>query len=270
MPSSSVVRESPFPALTRAQGVALHRQLYLVLRDHIKRGVWPAGSALPTEEKLCAQFAVSRITVRRALADLQAQGLAERRPGVGTFVRGDPAAAASAAAPTLNFVDTLRMHAETTQVRVIEVLRAVPPPDIAASLQLAPGELALHAVRLRLIDEVPVMMTDAWVPDRLGRKITAAALKKHALYEVLMAQGVQFGRVVQEITAVAADPRPAMHLGIEPGVPLLKLVRLLHDLESRPVQHLVAVMPPERGRVLMDIKGDQVNTLSAGYIVHSK
>jgi GntR family transcriptional regulator len=232
--------------------------------------VWQAETALPTEEKLCRQFAVSRITVRRALADLQAQGLVERRHGLGTFVRGDPAAAASATAPTLNFVDTLRLHAETTQVRVIEVLRAEPPADVAAALQLSPGELALHAVRLRLIDDVPVMMTDAWIPDRLGRKITASALKKHALYEILMAQGVRFGRVVQEITAVAADPRPAMHLGTEPGVPLLKLFRLLHDTDARPVQHLVALMPPERGRVLMDIRGEQVNTLAAGYIVHNK
>ena len=270
MATSSLVRESPVPALARAPGVALHRQLYLVLRDHIKRGVWPAGTALPTEEKLCTEFGVSRITVRRALADLQAQGLVERRHGLGSFVRGDSAAASPAAAPTLNFIDTLRIHAETTQVRVIQVLRAVPPPDIAASLQIAAGDVALHAVRLRLIDEVPVMMTDAWVPDRLGRKITAAALKKNALYEVLMAQGVEFGRVVQEITAEAADPRRAMHLGIEVGVPLLKVVRLLHDLDARPVQHLVAVMPPERGRVLMDITGEQVNTLSAGYIVHNK
>ena len=45
------------------------------------------------------------------------------------------------------------------------------------------------------------MLTDAWVPPPLGRKVTAAALRKHALYEILMMQGVQFGRVVQEFSA---------------------------------------------------------------------
>jgi GntR family transcriptional regulator len=125
-------------------------------------------------------------------------------------------------------------------------------------------------MRLRSIQGAPVMLTDAWVPDRVGGRITTAALKKHALYEVLMAQGVRFGRVVQEITAEAADPFRARYLGTEVGAPLLKVVRLIHDRQERPVQHLVAVTPPERGRVLMEISGEQINTLSAGYILHTR
>lgn len=267
MPTTPSVRDEQ-PALARTPGTALHRQLYLVLRDHIKRSAWAPGTALPTEEALGAQFSVSRITVRRALADLQAQGLVERRHGLGTFVLGDVPAPAPQA--TLSFIDTLRWHAEETQVRVIEVRHTEAPPHIAALLGLQPGEKAVHAVRLRLKQGHPVMMTDAWVPERVGRKITAALLKKNALYEVLMAQGVRFGRVVQEIGAEAADPHRAQHLGTEVGSPLLKVVRLIHDLDDRPVQHLVAVMPAERARVLMEITGDQINTLSAGYIVHDE
>src|SRR5271170_3397701 len=68
-------------------GVPLHRQLFLVLHDEIDRGVIAAGEALPTEQTLCDQFGVSRITVRRALADLAERGYIERRQGVGSFVR---------------------------------------------------------------------------------------------------------------------------------------------------------------------------------------
>lgn len=254
--------------LARSQGIALHRQLFLVLRDRIKRGLLEAGSALPTEENLCSQFGVSRITVRRALADLQSEGLVERRHGLGTFVRGDSAPPVPQA--TLSFIDTLRKHAEETDVRVIEVERLAPPPDIARLLELAPAEPAVHAVRLRLIDAEPVMITQAWVPERLGRRITAASLARRPLYQILMAQGVRFGRVVQEISAQAADPSHAALLGVPVGSPLLKVVRLIHDTNQRPVQHLVALTPPERGRVLMEISGDQINTLSAGYISHRR
>jgi len=55
-------------------GVPLHRQLFLVLHDEIARGAMAPGDALPTEQTLCDQFGVSRITVRRALADLAEQG----------------------------------------------------------------------------------------------------------------------------------------------------------------------------------------------------
>jgi GntR family transcriptional regulator len=254
--------------LPRSSGVALHRQLYLLLRDRIVRGAWRPGDALPTEEALCARFGVSRITVRRALSDLQAQGLVHRRHGLGTFVT--ERAPAPLPAPTLSFVDGLRRYAESTEVRVISVAHAVPPPEVAGPMQLAAGERALHAVRCRSLDGVPVMATDAWVPERLGRRITAAALARRPLYEILMAQGVRFGRVVQEIGAKTAEARDATLLGTEVGAPLLTLVRLIHDHEGRPVQHLNAAIPSERGRVLSEITGAQINTLAAGFVVHSR
>src|ERR1700734_274900 len=73
--------------VTAGAGVPLHRQLFLVLHDEIARGAIAPGDALPTEQSLCDQFGVSRITVRRALADLAEQGYIERRQGVGSFVR---------------------------------------------------------------------------------------------------------------------------------------------------------------------------------------
>src|SRR5271169_7105834 len=73
--------------VTAGAGVPLHRQLFLVLHDEIARGALAPGDALPTEQTLCDQFGVSRITVRRALADLAEQGYIERRQGVGSFVR---------------------------------------------------------------------------------------------------------------------------------------------------------------------------------------
>ena len=59
---------------------------YIVVRDNIARGLWTPGTAIPTEEALREEFGVSRVTVRRALTDLAAQGLVERRHGLGTFV----------------------------------------------------------------------------------------------------------------------------------------------------------------------------------------
>jgi GntR family transcriptional regulator len=254
---------SPVP---HGSGTALHRQLFIVLRDEITRGVYTVTGALPNEEALCQRFGVSRITVRRALADLVSLGLVERRHGLGTFVKPGPPMARGA--PSLGFIDSLRQVATETQVQVLQVERVAPMPDIAAVLQLAAGEAALHAYRLRSIGEVPVMMTEAWVPGYVGKRVTAARLRKRALYEVLQEEGVQFGRVVQEITAQAATPDVARLLQVEVGSPLLKLVRLMHDAAARPVEHLTALLPPDRSRILMDIPGEKVNTLDAGQIVH--
>jgi GntR family transcriptional regulator len=112
------------------------------------------------------------------------------------------------------------------------------------------------------------MFTEAWVPGSVGNRITPAAMRKRALYEIMQDLGVLFGRIVQEITAQTASPDVASHLQVEVGSPLIKLVRLMHDSDSRPVQHLTSLLPPERSRILMDIPGDKINTLDAGRIVH--
>lgn len=70
-----------------------HREIFAALRREIQSGVWKPGTRLPSEADLVTRFAVSRITVSRAVRDLQHAGLVERRAGAGTFVKGRTATA---------------------------------------------------------------------------------------------------------------------------------------------------------------------------------
>src|SRR4051812_50117475 len=72
-----------------------HQQVYTALRRQIESGRWTRGERLPSEADLVRQFGASRITVGRAVRDLQAAGLVERRAGSGTYGRAPrPATAA--------------------------------------------------------------------------------------------------------------------------------------------------------------------------------
>ncbi len=66
-----------------------HRQVYLALERSIQSGRWKPGERLPSEAALVEQFGASRITVGRAVRDLQLAGRVERRAGSGTFVRAE-------------------------------------------------------------------------------------------------------------------------------------------------------------------------------------
>lgn len=255
---NGIVRQSP--------GLALHRQVFLALRDQVLQGIYPPGAVLPNEEELCAMFGVSRITLRRAVGDLEAQGLLQRRHGRGTFVNATlPGTRPDA---TLGLVDSLRRAATETSAEVLRIERTPPPVSIARQLGLAPSAKAVHAVRLRRQGETPVAVTEAWVPLSFGRHITAKRLRKQALYEILAAEGVEFGRVVQEITASAATPYYARLLDVEIGSPLLRLARLLYHLDGEPVEHITVHISSERSRILMDVSVDAVDTLAAGSIFH--
>src|ERR1700761_7894036 len=124
-------------------GVPLHRQLFLVLHDEIARGAIGPGEALPTEQSLCDQFGVSRITVRRALADLAEQGYIERRQGVGSFVRQSVRAEET---PSVgSYMDGLRQTQFQTSIEVVEHDIRTPPAAIGEALGGA--DAMLHILR---------------------------------------------------------------------------------------------------------------------------
>jgi GntR family transcriptional regulator len=252
-------------AVSAAAGVPLHRQLYLVLHDEIDRGVLAPGDALPTEQTLCDQFGVSRITVRRALADLAEQGYIERRHGVGSFVRQhDPADLSSTGS---SYMAGLRQTQFETEVDVVELGLRRAPPAIADALASS-GEL-LHIVRVRRQRRTgePLLVTDVWLPAELADILTEPALRAAPLYELLSDNGIAPDRVRHEITAEIAGPRNAQLLDTAIGAALLRVNRLVF-VAGRPHHHLSALLSPTRSRVLLNQTADELEVADGLTIAH--
>ncbi len=83
--------------------VPKYKQVCEDLAQRIQRGEFPDGARLPRERELCERYQVKRVTVRRALEMLDQSGLAEKRPGLGTYVRTGRSAAASTRGNTMVF-----------------------------------------------------------------------------------------------------------------------------------------------------------------------
>ena len=249
-------------------GMALHRQLFLVLRDQIVRGAFSPGSALPTEAALGVQYGVSRITVRRALQDLSDEGYLERRHGVGTFVLEQHGAPESA---PLTVMDGLRKVQLETIVDVLAVEVRRPAHAVRVGLGLTEVETdALFVLRVRRdkVDGEPLMVSEAWLPERFASSVTARVLRRKPLYQVLSEAGVLMGRVAQEITAELADPLRAQLLDLAIGAPLLRINRFVFDQDQTPVQLHSLYLSPQRSRILMDIPAEHLDTVSTGLMAH--
>ena len=82
------------------RGDAVHapkyQQVYAALRRDIQSGRLGSGARLPSEAALGKLFGASRITVGRAVRELQVAGLVERRAGSGTYVKAPGSSAAAA------------------------------------------------------------------------------------------------------------------------------------------------------------------------------
>lgn len=232
-------------AVDRSLPQPLYHQVYRQLRDAILNGLHPDGDELPSEQVLERRFGVSRITVRRAVEELARLGLVERRQGRATRVCRRPHSLPLAGDVEGELRNTLAIGLET-EVEVIACESLPAPAAIAVALALSPGSPVLHLVRLRRREGLPFCHTEAHVPAALAAGIDAAALLRRPLLLLLEEAGVIPARVEQSITAVAAAEPEAGRLEVAAGTPLLRLNRVVHDLQGRPVQEITALFRPDR------------------------
>lgn len=259
-------RPSMSAFLRRDRGDLLYRQLFLALREQIRRGVYREGDPIPTEDQLCQSFGVSRITVRRAVADLAEEGWLERRIGRGTFVKGITSKNHGPSRST--FTESLAKRSKQTQVTVLEVSKCTPPPHVAVAMGMAEDVQVLYASRLRSISDVPLLFVDSWVLEEHSGLITDDTLKGHSISEMLLADGVRFRYVTEEITAIAAAPHVATMLRVEVGTPLLCVARLVSKCVGKPVMYLMAYMTSERSRIVFDYEEQDLVGMFEGKLIH--
>lgn len=257
---------APAPLSLARTGTSLHRQVYLVLRDRLLAGVLQPGEQLPPEPALCEQFGVSRITVRRAVSDLEEEGLLGRVQGRGTYVRVQPPL--PAAGHGEGYTEDLRHLTTGTTVKVLELGEVPAPPRVAARLQLAAGSMVQRSVRVRVRQGLPMVLLTAWVPMPLAANITHADLTRYPLHHLLSGRGVRVGRLVQEISAMLADPLQGERLQVEVGSALIVVDRIVHEQAGHPVEFVTIVLSPGRSRMVFDTPAELIDQVSSGRLVH--
>ena len=208
-----------------------HEQVAVWLRAQIADGALAPGARLPTEHTLCAQFGVSRITVRHALATLDAEGLVVRRQGSGSFV-ALPRVPTGLARLTSFAEDAGRAGLSGTS-RVLYHGPDAADAFVAGALGLDVGAPIVRLDRLRLADAVPVAFDRAWLPPDLARHLDGHDLAAATLFGLFEARGLVLGRGHLRIDATAATNDVASVLDVAPGMALLRLVRTIATDDGR-------------------------------------
>lgn len=208
-----------------AAAAPAHAQ-YARVKAHLKQGLaggrWPPGALMPSEAELVAEFGVSRMTVSRAIRELQSEGLVVRSQGVGTF-----AAPLHRVSSTLTIRDLQeeileRGHRHHAEVRV---QRAEPAAGaLAAQLGVAAGGTVFHTLIVHFEDGTPLQCEDRYVnpacaPDFLAADFTRTT-PTHVLFETTALWRAQYS-----IEAARPTAQEAALLGIAVDEPCLVVVR---------------------------------------------
>jgi GntR family transcriptional regulator len=223
-------------------GTSRHRTVSLVLSDGIATGRYRLGDSLPGEEALAKLFHVSRVTIRRALADLDAAGLIERKHGLGTFVKKMPDP--SEASPMNRLVSQIA-QAGKLGVEVVEFEYCRPPEAVRDLLRLKAGQEVQRVIRVRRNKRRPIMHLTTYVPAAIGRTYSRKNLGRIPLYQLLARAGKDYRKAQEAVGACLADPVVGQLLKVEVGAPLLFIQRVLSTAEDEPVEYLEVRASPD-------------------------
>jgi GntR family transcriptional regulator, histidine utilization repressor len=192
------------------------------LKDGLARGRWAPGALMPSEAELVAQFAVSRMTVNRALRELQAEGLVQRTQGVGTFAAPLHRVSSTLTIRDLHDEIEARGHQHQAVVHVQRAERAT--AALAAQLGVAANSRIFHTLIVHHENGLPLQCEDRYVnpacaPDYLDQDFSRTT-PTHHLFEVTALWRAQYSIESSRPTAQEAGL-----LGIAADEPCLVVTR---------------------------------------------
>ena len=210
-------------AFSKEVPVALYYQLKESLLQKIQDETWKPGQKIPTERELCEMYGVSRITVRKALDDLQNEGYLYRVQGKGTFVRR--ATMEKKLSKFYSFGDELRRRGMNEVAKLLSFSALTPEEAVRHRLELRAGEQVFCIRRQRLMDEVCYAIEVSYIPRSLTPALTAEMVKTNGLYSSLRLLGVYPDRAVEQFRAAALTAPEGRLMGLPAGRPAINLQR---------------------------------------------
>ncbi len=198
------------------------REVQAEILRRITHGPWGPGSLLPSEIDLAQEFACSRATVNRALREVDALGMIDRRRKSGTRVRMAPVRQARFEIPLVR----AEIEAMGATYRYALVRREVlPTPDsLRALMNLGPESQLVHLICVHYGDGAPYQLEDRWINAGALPQARDHDFAAQSPNEWLVAT-VPFSEVEISFQATAATDLEATHLNHNPGDPVFQVKR---------------------------------------------
>lgn len=197
----------------------IYLQLERLLRTAISEGRLSDSEALPAERDLASHYGISRITVRKALAELEREGLVIRRRGMGTFVAKRRETEAQAGFPFQE--DLVGAGRHTRSVWTERDCDTVTGEE-AMILGVPFGTAVVRLTRMRYHNDTAIAIEQSTV---LGQYLPGDATLGTSLYQALQRGGPAPVRALHRLCAVLLPEDRARQLGIAANSPGLFLER---------------------------------------------
>ncbi|MFC3395310.1 GntR family transcriptional regulator [Brenneria rubrifaciens] len=200
------------------------------IRSRINSAEFRVGEALPSEKNLALELSVSRMTIRKAIQQLVAEGLLERRHGSGTYILQKDVQLKSHALNS--FAEHMRLIGRATTNEVVD-FRIIPaPPSIARQLRLRSDEKIYFARRLRYVDGKSCMLEDSYLPVAPFPELSVKHLQGSKFAYIEDEKHIEIAGCYEIFSPILAEGAVARLLNVNEGMPLLQMTSLSQSVDG--------------------------------------
>lgn len=251
------IQMSSTTAVPFSQNVPLYHQIALALRARAESGGLGPNGVLATEQGLCAEFGVSRTTIRQALGVLKQDGLLQSRRGIGTRL----VARTAARRHTRSVGDPL--HAGLGSIARLVAIERVEPPAEVHEFLMPDHRGIVRLVRVHELEGEPLSVVVSYLPAQYAARITSKALRR-SLHELLWERhGLLQKRSVHRISVARADTAVASLLGVAIADPVLHIQSSAYLDDGRPIRWTDNYFREERFAYMAEIEWKKPATARA-------
>ncbi|MEV6464610.1 GntR family transcriptional regulator [Kitasatospora sp. NPDC051702] len=227
------------------------------LRRRIGSGALAAGSKLPSESELAATYEVGLPTLRRALDELQSEGLIEKFHGNGNFVRRPVQPITYSGGRHLQDLPAACPPALRIEVTVTEVKAA---GELQSLLRVRAKTPVVERVYLSEQAGRPCSLARVYVPRALDAPLPEAPWSPWGddVRAHLLARGIPCAATAERVTARFPSAEEADALRIVARIPVLAIERTSMDRAGRVVMGVLLVLPSDRAEAVFSTSGPEL------------
>ena len=229
-------------------GDPAYRRIQYALQKRIEGGELQAGDAVPSERDLARTHEVSLMTARHALAELERDGLVDRRRGVGTFV----------APPKIHFnrlasfTEQMASRGLRARSRILCAALVEEEPEAAARLSLPAHSQLVKLERLRQSGEQPFALESCYLAAAEFAGLLSHPLERRSLFALLEREyGITLAYADEEVDATAAGARTAELLEIHAGAPVLRIRQAIYSTQGTATMYVIGFYRSDRHTLLI-------------------
>jgi GntR family transcriptional regulator, histidine utilization repressor len=209
--------------------VAKFAEIKEYMLSQIEIAAWPEHSRVPSENELAEQFAVSRMTARRALQELTEQGILYRTQGVGSFVAA--LKSQSSLLEIRNIADEIQSRGHAYSARLVQLTELPCPAVVASALELQRNDAVYFSLIVHMENNLPLQLEARYVSPRLVPDYVRQDFNQQTPHQYLSLIA-PLTEAEHTVEAIWPDDFTCRHLALKKAEACLRLTRRTFSREG--------------------------------------